>query len=190
MKNIFLIALGIIVIVSCSKSENNPENNGITIVKNDTISDGYNLMCTMNIAVVDKLNFNPTDAKNNLMKIAFYADAELKKERRFPAYFDYPIYVNDQKYEIDDINNSIRYDISIFAPGGANKFGCIEDDLYSIKKNDTIVWCATSYLKLYNNMVDTIYTEVSETMNWIKLTKLVYNGVESPTGDSFMREIK
>lgn len=42
------------------------------------------------------------------------------------------------------------------------------------------------YLKLYDGTIDTIYSEVTETENFAKVTKVVYNGIESAEENAYV----
>lgn len=47
---------------------------------------------------------------------------------------------------------------------------------YMEKRDGNAVWCATSYLKLNETTIDTVYTEVTETKYSERLSKVLYNG--------------
>ena len=75
--------------------------------------------------------------------------------------------------EMNCFNNSdikLYYGIAFHAPMD-----------YKIKRDGETIWYATSYLKLNQTTVDTVYTEVTETAHSLKLRNVLYNGVDITT---------
>ena len=59
---------------------------------------------------------------------------------------------------------------------------------YKINRDGKTIWCATSYLKLNQTTIDTVYTEVLETKNAQMIIKALYNGTDITKNNVIVRE--
>lgn len=149
MRNIFSIVAIITTLVACNKND----------VERECIETQVCLVI-LDKDSTDMLNpDNPNGYK--FSKMGLYKDLELK-DRLTNGW-----YLGSEECCISNTNfeKKLYYYIRFIAP------------MDSMEKRDgKVVWCATSYLKLNETTIDTVYTEVVETEYSQILKKVLYNG--------------
>ncbi|MBO7143482.1 MAG: hypothetical protein J6W13_01460 [Salinivirgaceae bacterium] len=151
MRNIFLIVAIITTLMACKKND----------VERECIETQLCLII-LDKDSTDMLNpDNPNGYK--FCEMGLYKDLELKDRLTNGWYLgSEECCVSNIKFE-----KKIYYFIRFIAP------------MDSMEKRDgKVVWCATSYLKLNETTIDTVYTEVVETEYSQILKKVLYNGVD------------
>jgi len=119
--------------------------------KENNSNESFDVIVDIRILDKDSCDLLNPNNMNSYKGIALYKDSGLK-ERRFDS--------DLVPYQSENYGDTLYY-LSFAAP---------MDTLNNGK------YCATSYLKLNETTVDTIYTEITDEVNWHHLTKVVYNG--------------
>ena len=150
MKNILLFVAIAMVLLACEKKaddERESINTRVCLVFLDKDS-------------TDLLNpDNPNGYK--FSEMGLYKDLELKKKHTDGWCFN----SGEGCFSDTNLQQKLYYYILFSAPMD-----------YMEKRDGNIFWCATSYLKLNETTVDTVYTEVLDTPHSQKLIKVLYNG--------------
>lgn len=150
MKNIFLIAAIATVLLACEK-------------KDDVEKEAIHTRVCLVILDNDSTDLlNPDNPKGyRFPEMGLYKDLELKEKRTNGWEFDF----GNGCFSETALEQKLYYYILFSAPMD-----------YMEMRNGNIIWCATSYLKLNETIVDTVYTEVLETAHAQLLCKVLYNG--------------
>ena len=152
MKKLFLIMAVATTLVACDKNGD---------VERESI-DTQVCLVFLDKDSTDLLNpDNPNGYK--FSEMGLYKDLELRDKRTNGWHFD----SGEGCFSSTNLELKLYYYIL---------FGAPKD--YMEKREGKTVWCATSYLKLNETTVDTIYTEVLETPHSETLIKVLYNGVD------------
>lgn len=172
---------------SCSKSDETQPSVEEPSVEPSGIIDGYNVDNIVYISIIDKSEgaLGENSAKEKLSKLTLFADSNAKTELKYPSNYDRRSYIHYSYYEINKNEKSVTYHLHINAP----YFDKTTPILHKEVQNDTTIWYSTMYLKLYDGTIDTIYSEVTETENYAKVTKVVYNGNESEKENAYVRNV-
>ena len=150
MKKILLIAAIITTMIACEKNDN---------------EEGEAISRTVCLVFIDKDStdlLNPDNPNGyKFSEMGLYKDPELKERHTTGWHFD---------SEMTCISHT-NFELKLFY------YILFEPPIdYKEKKNGKTVGCATSYLKLNEATIDTVYTEVILTECSRTLGKVVYNG--------------
>lgn len=150
MKKLLLIAAIITTMIACEKNDN---------------EEGEAISRTVCLVFIDKDStdlLNPDNPNGyKFSEMGLYKDPELKERRTEYWHFGSEMTcISHTNFEL-----KLFYYILFDAP--------ID---YKEKKNGKTFGCATSYLKLNETTIDTVYTEIVVSEGSQRLSKVVYNG--------------
>jgi len=150
MKKIFLMVAVATALMACEKND-------------DAEREDFNTQVSLVFLDKDSTDLLNPDNPNGykISEIGLYKDLELKEKRTNGWRFGSEM----SCFSHTNLEPKLYYFILFVAPMD-----------YIEKRDGDIIWCATSYLKLNETTVDTVYTEVLETAHSQKLMKVLYNG--------------
>jgi hypothetical protein len=151
MKKILLIAAIITTMIACEKNDN---------------EEGEAISRTVCLVFIDKDStdlLNPDNPNGyKFSEMGLYKDPELKERRTNNAW-----QLGSEMTCISHTNFELKLYYYILFRAQID---------YKEKKNGETFGCATSYLKLNETTIDTVYTEIVVSEGSQRLSKVVYNG--------------